>query len=319
MTVYERADRIGGLLRYGIPDFKLEKWVIDRRLRILEEEGIVFKPGVDVGKDVTAKDLEKFDATVLCGGSTKARDLPIEGRDLDGIHFAMDFLTQQNCLVAGDDLQAKQRNRINAADKRVIVIGGRDTGSDCIGTSLRQGAMSVTSFEIMPMPSGDRPGNQPWPYWPMRLRTSSSHEEGGDRYWAIMTKRFVDAGGRVRSLVTVNLNFEKKDGRMQMVEVPGSEYEWPCELVLLAMGFVGPEPDGIIAQFGLELDKRGNVKTENYMSSKSGVFSAGDMRRGQSLIVWAISEGREAARAVDLYLMGSSLLPTKGVMDLPRV
>ncbi len=317
VTVFERADRIGGLLRYGIPDFKLEKCIIDRRLRILEQEGIVFRPGTHVGRDVTADQLKAFDAVVLCGGATRPRDLPIPGRELEGIHFAMDFLTGQNRRVAGDGPE-RIGPEITAAGKRVVVIGGGDTGSDCIGTSIRHGAKSVTSFEIMPMPGEGRPPEQPWPYWPMRLRTSSSHKEGGARYWAIATKRFVGAGGRLRSLVTVNVEFVKKDGRMQMQEVHGSEHEWPCELVLLAMGFTGPEPDGILAQLGAQLDERGNVKTAQYMTTVPGVFSAGDMRRGQSLIVWAISEGREAARAVDEYLTGASLLPTKGNMDLPR-
>ena len=317
VTVFERAPRIGGLLRYGIPDFKLEKWVIDRRLQIMEKEGIVFKPGVNVGKDLPADELKKFDAVVLCGGSTKSRDLPIPGRELDGIHFAMDFLPQQNDRVAGVNPGAKE---ITAKGKRVIVIGGGDTGSDCIGTSNRQGAKSITSFEIMPMPPEGRPDAQPWPYWPMRLRTSSSHKEGGQRFWSILTKKFVGAGSRVRSLITVNVEAVVVNGKMQFREVPGTEHEWPTELVLLALGFTGPEPDGVIAQLGVELDKFGNVKSDTqYMTSVPGVFSAGDMRRGQSLIVWAISEGREAARGVDLYLMGYSELPTKGNVDLPRV
>jgi glutamate synthase (NADPH/NADH) small chain len=317
VTVYERAPRIGGLLRYGIPDFKLEKWVIDRRLQIMEKEGIVFKPGVNVGKDMPSAELKKFDAVVLCGGATKSRDLPIPGRELDGIHFAMDFLSQQNDRVAGVNPRAKE---ITAKDNRVIVIGGGDTGSDCIGTSSRHGAKSITSFEIMPMPTQGRPDAQPWPYWPMRLRTSSSHKEGGQRFWSILTKKFVGAGDRVRSLITVNVEAVVVGGKMQFREIPGTEHEWPTELVLLALGFTGPEPDGVIAQLGVELDKFGNVKSDkNYMTSMPGVFSAGDMRRGQSLVVWAISEGREAARGVDHYLMGYSELPTKGNVDLPRV
>ncbi|MBU1693232.1 MAG: glutamate synthase subunit beta [Verrucomicrobia bacterium] len=318
VTVFERANRLGGLLRYGIPDFKMEKWVIDRRLKLMEAEGVVFRPGVNVGTDLSAEELRKHDAVVLCGGATKPRDLNVPGRALDGIHFAMDFLTPQNRLGAGDQPERDGFRAISAQGKRVIVIGGGDTGSDCIGTSVRHGAKSVTSFELMPMPPEGRPENHPWPYYPMRLRTSSSHKEGGRRFWAINTKQFVGAGVRVRSVITVNLEFVKKDGRLQMVEVPGSEHEWPCELVLLALGFVGPEPDGIIARLGVDLDERGNVKTENYATRVKGVFSAGDMRRGQSLIVWAISEGREAARAVDEYLMGFSLLPTKGETDLPR-
>ena len=318
VTVFERADRIGGLLRYGIPDFKLEKGIIDRRLKQMEAEGVVFRPGVNVGADLPVEDLRKFDAVVLCGGATKPRDLAVPNRELEGIHFAMEFLGPQNRLVAGDRPDRDRFLAISARGKRVIVIGGGDTGSDCIGTSLRHGAKSVTSFELMPMPPKERPAGQPWPYYPMRLRTSSSHQEGGRRFWAISTKRFVGAGGRLRSLITVNLEFAKKDGRVQMVEVPGSEHEWPTELVLLALGFLGPEPDGVVARLGVDLDERGNVKAENYATNVRGVFSAGDMRRGQSLIVWAISEGREAARAVDEYLMGFSLLPSKGGPDLPR-
>ncbi len=320
VTVFERAARIGGLLRYGIPDFKLEKHVIDRRLALLEQEGITFKTGAHVGRNVPVSDLRKFDAVVFAGGATKPRDLTIPGRELDGIHFAMDFLSQQNDRVAGVR-SGSGPGELTAAGKRVIVIGGGDTGSDCIGTSSRQGAKSITSLELMPMPPKDRPAAQPWPYWPMRLRSSSSHFEGGTRYWSIMTKQFVGAQGRVRSLITVNLEFVPggPGGRMQMREVPGSEHEWPTELVLLAMGFLGPESDGAIAQLGLELDKMGNVKTgPDYMSSVRGIFSAGDMRRGQSLVVWAISEGRECARAVDQFLMGHSDLPTKGGADLPR-
>ena len=317
VTVFERAPRIGGLLRYGIPDFKLEKWVIDRRVQLLEKEGITFKAGVNVGKDLSAEDLKKYDAVVLCGGSTKPRDLSIPGRTLDGIHFAMEFLTQQNDRVAGIKPSAKE---IKATGKRVIVIGGGDTGSDCIGTSIRQGAKSVTSFEIMPMPMKERPAAQPWPYWPMRLRTSSSHQEGGQRSWSIQTKEFIGARGRLRSLITVNVEAVPVHGKLQFREVAGTEHEWPAELALLALGFTGPEPDGIIAQLGLELDRFGNVKTDkNFMTSVPGVFTAGDMHRGQSLVVWAISEGREAARCVDLHLMGRSDLPTKGPGDIPRV
>jgi glutamate synthase (NADPH) small chain len=319
VTVFERADRIGGLLRYGIPDFKMEKGVLDRRLKILEQEGIVFRASMDVGKDVSAEDLKTFNAVVLCGGATKPRDLPIPGRELGGIHFAMDFLTQQNRRGAGETIDGARA--ISATGKRVIIIGGGDTGSDCVGTALRQGAKSVTSFELLPQPLEDRPPHQPWPYWPMRLRMSSSHREGGSRYWSISTKRFVGAQGRLRSLITVNVEFvPTADGRPAMREVPGTEHEWPVELALLALGFSGPELDGVIARLGLDLDRFGNVKTDpNYMTSVPGVFAAGDMRRGQSLVVWAVSEGREAARGADQYLMGSSCLPTKGNMDLPRV
>jgi glutamate synthase (NADPH/NADH) small chain len=320
VTVFERAPKIGGLLRYGIPDFKLEKWIIDRRLQIIEKEGVIFKSGVNVGKDVSIDELKKFDAVVLCGGATKPRDLPIPGRELDGIHFAMDFLTLQNNRVAGVMSASRSLKDITATGKRVIVIGGGDTGSDCIGTSNRQGAKSVTSFELLPMPPEGRPAGQPWPYWPMRLRTSSSHKENGQRFWSILTKKFVGAGDRLRSLITVNVEVVVVHGRPQFRDVPGTEHEWPTDLVLLALGFTGPEPDGIIAQLGVELDRFGNVKSgKNYMTNVPGIFSAGDMRRGQSLVVWAISEGREAARGVDSYLMGHSELPTKGDMDLPRV
>lgn len=322
VTVLERADRIGGLLRYGIPDFKLEKRIIDRRLQILESEGISFRTKTEVGKNYPAdKMLQEYDAVVLCGGATKPRDLPIPGRDLDGIHFAMDFLWRQNKIVAGDNLKAEDITPISAKGRNVIVIGGGDTGSDCIGTSNRHGAQSITQFELLPKPPEDRPENQPWPYWPMKLRTSSSHREGADRQWSILTKEFIGENGRITALRTVNVEFvSEKGGRPQMKEVAGTEKTWPADLVLLAMGFVGPEPDGVIAQLGIQLDERGNVQSnESYMTSVPGVFAAGDMRRGQSLVVWAISEGREAARAVDTYLMGRSDLPSKGGWDLPRV
>ena len=258
--------------------------------------------------------MKKFDAVALCGGATKPRDLPIPGRELDGIHFAMDFLTQQNHRVSGIQPYGKE---IMATGKRVIVIGGGDTGGDCVGASNRQGAKSVTSFELMPMPSEGRPDAQPWPYWPMRLRAGSSHKEGGRRFWSILTKKFMGAEGRLRSLMTINVEPIVVGGGLRFQEVAGTEHEWPAELVLLALGFVGPEPNGVIAQLGVERDPFGNVKSDgNYMTNAPGVFVAGDMRRGQSLVVWAISEGREAARGVDLYLMGHSELPTKGNMDI---
>ncbi len=322
VTVFERDDRIGGLLRYGIPDFKMEKWVIDRRLKIMEEEGVVFKPGHNIGVDVTADDLKAFDSVVFCTGSTKGRDLPVPGRDLDGVHLAMRYLPQQNKVDAGDDLAAQGVDQIKATGKHVIVIGGGDTGSDCIGTSNRQGAASVTNFELLPQPGAGRPAHQPWPFWPMRLRTSSSHEEGVNRNWSILTKKFIGSNGKIEKLVTVNIEFvpSENGGRPQMSEVPGSEKEWPADLVLLALGFVGPETDGVIKDLGLELDGRGNIGSDDkYMTNVPGIFAAGDARRGQSLIVWAISEGREAARGVDMYLMGHSELPTKGGGDLPRV
>jgi glutamate synthase (NADPH/NADH) small chain len=321
VTVYERADRIGGLLRYGIPDFKLEKWVLDRRLDIMQQEGILFEAGVNVGVDVTADDLDRFDATVICSGATIARDLAVPGRELDGIHFAMDFLTRQNRLTTGDKLEAFGLDPISARDKHVVVIGGGDTGSDCIGTSIRQQARSVTNFELFPKPTDDRPDNQPWPFWPVRLRTSSSHEEGCDRQWGIMTKEFIGVGDRVVKLTTVDVEFVTSgQGRTEMREIKGSEREWPTDLVLLALGFTGPESNTVVDGLGLELDDRGNIQTDsNHMTGRPGVFAAGDAHRGQSLIVWAISEGREAARCVDVYLMGTSELPAKGGGDLPRV
>jgi glutamate synthase (NADPH/NADH) small chain len=321
VTVYERADRIGGLLRYGIPDFKLEKWVLDRRLDIMQQEGIRFEAGVNVGVDVTADDLNRFDATVICSGATIPRDLAVPGRELDGIHFAMDFLTRQNRLTTGDKLEAFGLDPISARDKHVVVIGGGDTGSDCIGTSIRQQARSVTNFELFPKPTDDRPDNQPWPFWPVRLRTSSSHEEGCDRQWGIMTKEFIGVGDRVVKLTTVDVEFVTSgQGRTEMREIKGSEREWPTDLVLLALGFTGPESNTVVDGLGLELDDRGNIQTDsNHMTGRPGVFAAGDAHRGQSLIVWAISEGREAARCVDVYLMGTSELPAKGGGDLPRV
>lgn len=318
VTVLERADRIGGLLRYGIPQFKMEKWVIDRRIELMEAEGIIFETNADVGFSYPVDKLDAFDAVVLSGGATKPRDLPIPGRELDGVHFAMEFLTQQNKRCENDPEPEKQ---IMATDKHVIVIGGGDTGSDCIGTSNRHGAASVTNFEIFPQPPAERPANQPWPYWPMRMRTSSSHEEGCNREYSIMTKELIGVDGKVDELITVQVEFvsNPNGGRPEMKEIEGSEKHYPAQLVLLAMGFLGPEPDGVVAQLGIEVDERGNVKSdENYMTSRAGTFCAGDMRRGQSLIVWAISEGREAACGVDRYLTGHTELPTKGKGDLPR-
>jgi len=318
VTVFERDNRIGGLLRYGIPDFKMEKSVIDRRVKILEAEGIVFKTNVAIGSQVRADQLRKdFDSVVICIGSTRGRDLNVPGRDLKGIHLAMEFLPQQNRSVAGDDV----KDQITAAGKHVIVIGGGDTGSDCIGTSNRHGAASVTNFELLTMPSKDRPANQPWPFWPMRLRTSSSHEEGCERVFSILTKEFIGSGGKVEKLKTVEVCFTPNPagGPPKLEEVPGTEKIWKADLILLAMGFVGPEADNFVSQVGCELDKMGNIKADaNYMTTVPGVFTAGDARRGQSLIVWAISEGREAARCVDLHLMGKSELPTKVGYDLPR-
>ena len=310
VEVFERADRIGGLLMYGIPDFKLEKKIVERRLEQMRAEGVVFHVNANVGGNVAVADLRaKFDAIVLAGGATAARDLPIPGRELNGIHFAMDFLPQQNKKVAGDTVP----NQILATGKRVVILGGGDTGSDCLGTSNRHGAKSVHQFELLPKPPEDRTEDvAPWPYWPMILRTSSSHEEGVVRDWSINTKHFSgDADGNVKKLHCVRLEWKKgENGRPQMVEIPGSEFELDCDLVLLAMGFVGPEKAGMIEQLGVKLDERGNVSVgADYQSSVPGVFACGDMRRGQSLVVWAIWEGREAARGVDTYLMGETSLP----------
>ncbi|MDJ0723282.1 MAG: glutamate synthase subunit beta [Desulfobacterales bacterium] len=320
VTVMERDDRIGGLLRYGIPDFKLEKHILDRRLDLMRAEGIEFKPGIDVGRDVGADELAHFDAIVFCIGATVPRDLPIPGRELDGIHFAMDFLTLQNRRVAGDRIEPPESLPLTAQGKHVIVIGGGDTGSDCIGTCHRQGALSVTNFELLPRPEADRPEDQPWPFWPLRLRTSSSHEEGGERQWSIMAKAFNGAEGRVASVTTVDVEFRAEGGGPpELHEIADSAREWPADLVLLAMGFTGPEADTLASRFGLAPDDRGNLATASFHAvAHPGLFAAGDARRGQSLIVWAISEGREAARKVDLYLMGATRLPAKGCCDLPR-
>ena len=311
VTVFERADRIGGLLRYGIPDFKLEKRHVDFRVKQMEAEGVTFRPSTNVGIDyATDRLMKEFDAVVLAGGATKPRDLPVPGRELQGIHFAMEFLPQQNHRVAGDPVA----NQISAKGKKVVILGGGDTGSDCLGTSNRQGAVSVHQFELLPKPPDTRTEDvAPWPYWPMILRTSSSHEEGVKRDWSINTKRFSgDASGRVKKLHAVRLEWKMGgNGRPQMVETPGSEFELDCDLVLLALGFLGPEREGPINDLALKLDERGNVVVDRaYMSSAAGVFSCGDMRRGQSLVVWAIWEGRECARGVDAYLMGRTDLPS---------
>lgn len=321
VTVFERDDRIGGLLRYGIPDFKLEKWVIDRRLAVMEAEGVTFRPNTNVGVDVSVDDLRAFDAVVLCAGATRPRDLPLPGRDFDGIHFAWDYLRQQNKRVAGDDLDAEGLAPLHAGGKHVIVIGGGDTGSDCIGTANRQGARSVTQFEVMPMPPEDRPAHQPWPFYPMSLRTSSSHEEGADRHWSILTKAFTGTDGCVEALHTVEVDVGRDaNGRLSFDEREGSARVWPADLVLLAVGYTGPEPGGLLDRLGVALDGRGAVATDDhYATNVPGVFAAGDARRGQSLVVWAISEGREAARAVDHALTGFISLPTKGAGDLPFV
>ena len=324
VTVFERADAIGGLLRYGIPDFKLDKHVIDRRLRVMEEEGIMFRTNANVGVNIRAKSLsDEFDAVLLCGGSTVPRDLPIPGRELKGIYPAMEFLSQQNKRVATKAVSADHRGaeyangELLANGKNVFVIGGGDTGSDCVGTSNRHGAVSVTQIELMPMPPKERAENTPWPHWPMMLRTSSSHEEGCERHWAIQTKAFVgDENGSLKAVKLVDLEWKMENGRSAFVEVPGSEREIPCELALLAMGFLHPQAEGMLHDFGIELDERGNAKAQNYQTNIPKIFAAGDMRRGQSLVVWAISEGREAARAVDEFLMGHSELEAKAVSML---
>ena len=314
VTLFEKDNRIGGLLRYGIPDFKMEKWVIDRRMEVMEEEGVIFKPGVHIGVDISAEQLQKeFDAIVLTTGAGIPRDLPIPGRDLKGIHFAMEFLTQQNARVSGAPYG--QNNEIFATDKDVIVIGGGDTGSDCVGTSNRHRAKSVNQIELMAKPPSERPESNPWPLWPMILRTSSSHEEGVVRDFALLTKEFIgDDDGNVKALKTVRIEWKVDDnGKTYFEEVPGTEQEMPCDLALLAIGFMHTEPKGIVKDLGLKLDGRGNIEAVegSYQTSDPKVFAAGDARRGQSLVVWAISEGREAARAVDLYLMGYTELETK--------
>ena len=308
VTLYERADRIGGLLRYGIPDFKLEKWQVQRRAEQMMAEGVELVTGCRVGVDLSADELRrKHDAIVLTLGSTKPRDLPVPGRELKGIHFAMEFLPQQNKRNAGDVIPPEIS--ITAKDKKVVILGGGDTGSDCLGTSNRQGASSVHQFELLAMPPEKRTAAMPWPDWPMILRTSTSHEEGVQRDWSINTKFFEGENGVVKKLHGVRLNWKNDNGRMVMEEIPGSEFVLECDLVLLALGFLGPEPDGVVAGLGLKLDQRGNIACDNYQSSVPGVFAAGDARRGQSLVVWAIWEGRECARAVDAYLMGESFLP----------
>ncbi|MBY6015963.1 glutamate synthase subunit beta [Qipengyuania gaetbuli] len=309
VTVFEKSDRIGGLLRYGIPDFKMEKHLINRRAVQMEAEGVQFRTSSEVGVEVSFEALkENFDAVVLAGGAEEARKLDIPGSELSGVRLAMEFLTQQNKRNAGDDeVRAAPRGSLTATGKHVIVIGGGDTGSDCVGTSNRQGAASVTQLEIMPKPPEKEDKALTWPDWPLKLRTSSSHEEGVDRDWAVLTKRVVEEGGDVAGLECVRV--EWKDGRMQ--EVEGSSFTLKADLILLAMGFTGPKRRGLLDRAGVELDARGNVKadTNRYATSEPNVFACGDMRRGQSLVVWAIREGRQAARAVDEALMGKSELP----------
>jgi glutamate synthase (NADPH) small chain len=305
VTLFEKNDRIGGLMRYGIPDFKMEKHHIDRRVEQMKAEGVEFVVNAHVGHNVSVEELRKnFDAVLLTGGSEAPRDIKAEGRDLKGIYFAMQWLPNQNKRVAGDNV--KGEFDVLATDKHVIIIGGGDTGADCLGTSHRHKCKSVTQFELMPMPPAQRAASTPWPMWPLMLRTESAHEEGGRREWSILTTKFEgDAEGNVKKLHTVKVGPPPK-----FEPIKGSEQVWDAELVLLAMGFLGPVKNGMIEQFGVELDQRGNVKCdEQYMSTVPGVFAAGDMRRGQSLVVWAIAEGRKAARGVDQWLMGDSKLP----------
>jgi len=304
IVVFEKSDRIGGLLRYGIPDFKMEKQLIDRRMEQMRAEGVEFRVSQHVGVDVAAKKLvAEFDAVVICGGAELPRDLAVPGRDLDGVHFAMDFLPQQNRVVAGD----KVPDQILATGKHVVIIGGGDTGSDCVGTSNRHGAKSITQFELLPQPPEDENKPLVWPYWPVKLRISSSQEEGCRRDWAVATKRFEGRNGKVEKLIAARVEWKDEGVR----EIAGSEFEMSADLVLLAMGFLGPIQSGLLEELGIEKDARSNVKadTDRYQTSVSKVFTAGDMRRGQSLVVWAIREGRQCARAVDEFLMGASRLP----------
>jgi glutamate synthase (NADPH/NADH) small chain len=308
ITVFERDSEIGGLLRYGIPDFKLEKWIVDRRLKVMNEEGIHFKVNAEVGKNVNPSTLnEEFDAIVVCTGATIPRELPIPGREAKGIHFAMDFLTQQNKIISGYEVE----EQISAKGKNIVVIGGGDTGSDCIGTSHRQGASTVLQLELMPKPPNSRTANDPWPNWPMTLRTSSSHEEGGERQWSVLTKAFKkDADGNLTHIELVDIEWVNANGRQNMQEIKGTERLIPCELALLAIGFTQPE-GGLLEHFGVEKTQAGTIHAKSYKTNIPHIFAAGDARRGQSLVVWAISEGREAAREVDKYLMGSTELPSK--------
>ena len=309
VVVFERADAPGGLLRYGIPEFKMEKHHLDRRLDQMRAEGTEFRCNCEIGRDISADELRsEFDAVVLAAGATAWRDLPIPGRELRGIHQAMEYLPDANRVALGE----KERHPIDAKGKRVVIIGGGDTGADCLGTAHRQGAVSIHQFEIMPRPPESRPDANPWPTWPMVYRTSSAHEEGGERVYAVNTVEFLgDEDGNLRGLRAVEVRSEFVDGRPQFLPVQGSEFELECELVFLALGFVGPERAGMVEQFGLALDERGNVaRDDRWATSVDGVFVAGDMGRGQSLIVWAIAEGRAAAAAVDAHLMGETILPS---------
>ncbi len=319
VTVFERDNHIGGLLALGIPEFKLEKAVVQRRIAQLEAEGVIFKTGVNVGKDLPADELRaSFDAVCLTGGATQPRDLPIPGRNLKGVYFALEYLTQQNRVLAGEDVPADKR--IHAEGKRVVILGGGDTGADCLGTAHRHGASSVRQYELLPEPPAVRRPDNPWPYWPLTMRTSSAHEEGGQRDYSISTKGFSGSDGKLEKLHAVRLEWGAPDatGRPSMKEIPGSEFTVDCDLVFLALGFLGGE-QYLSKALGVELDQRGNIKTgQDHMSSVPGVFAAGDIRRGQSLVVWAIAEGRETAHHLDKWLMGATKLPRSLPGALPR-
>jgi glutamate synthase (NADPH/NADH) small chain len=310
VTVFERDDRIGGLLRYGIPEFKLEKHYLDRRLRLMQEAGVMFRTNVNVGVDLKIEDLRAgFEAVLLAGGSTRPRDLPVPGRNLKGIHFAMEYLTLQNKRCEGD--QIPEHQFVTAKDKHVVIIGGGDTGADCLGTVHRQGARSVHQLELLSRPPDSREPGNPWPQWPNIFRVSAAHEEGGERLYSIATQQFLgDEQGNVKALHAVTVEPVNQNGRMEFRPVPSSDVEIKADLVLLAMGFLGPETNGLLKDLGIKLTDRGNVaRDERWMTNVRGVFTAGDMQRGQSLIVWAMAEGRSAARGIDLYLMGKSDLP----------
>ena len=311
VTVFERDEVIGGILSLGIPEFKLEKSVVQRRVKLMAAGGVEFRTGVNVGLDLSASELqENYDAVVLAGGATAARDLPIPGRELQGIHQAMDYLPQQNRILKGDDIPAEER--ISAEGKRVVILGGGDTGADCLGTALRQGAETVHQVELLPRPPDDRNENNPWPVWPTIFRTSAAHEEGGGREYSILTKSFSGENGVLKRLHAVRLEWgaPHETGRPSMIEVEGSEFEIETDLVLLAMGFLGPEQPGLLTNLGIAFAPRGNVNTDaTRMTNVPGVFSAGDMARGQSLVVWAIAEGRDVAHHVDKYLRGATDLP----------
>jgi glutamate synthase (NADPH/NADH) small chain len=309
VTVFEKSGRIGGLLRYGIPEFKMEKRFLDRRIALMEAEGVIFRTGTTVGSDVSAEQIKnEYDAVLLAGGAGQPRDLKVPGRELRGVHFAMEYLTQQNRRNEGETIPNEEA--ITATDKRVVIIGGGDTGADCLGTVHRHRAHSVAQFELLPQPPDMRGPDNPWPLWPHIFRVSSAHEEGGERVFSVSTDSFSGVDGRLNKLHGTKVEVLHKDGRMSFKPIPNSGFDMDVDLVLLAMGFVGPERDGLLAELDVKLTERGNVwRDENWMTSQPSVFAAGDMQRGQSLIVWAIAEGRSAARGIDTHLMGSSNLP----------